>query len=83
MTTYERITYKPEGAQRARSVILRNPVRSDKLPGGTTSGVEVKADGEEVYGPKFDERVHIISDPLILKRVPLKMNLHYGRLERV
>ena len=40
-------------------------------------GWEVRRDGER------KERQHLIDKTTIVKRVPLKMNLHYGELELI
>jgi hypothetical protein len=80
MITYERVTYKPEGAERSTTIILRDPVESSAL-GGTLSGIEVNREAQEVAPRGVDERRHIISLELISKRTPLKQNLTYGLLE--
>lgn len=76
MIRYESITYRPEGS-RARTVFLRD-VRDGALG---VAGIEVSEDGDEVAPRGCDERLRIISPELIVRRVPLRMNLHYGLLE--
>lgn len=79
MSKYERIVYWPEGAKRARSVILRTP----KTCGSFTTGIEVDRTGDEVAPPGVDERRHIIANALITRRQPMAMDLHYGILVSV
>jgi hypothetical protein len=72
---YERVTYRPEG-ERARTIYLENP----EVRGELLTGVQVKADGDEVSGKGFDERRHIISLELVTSRVPMRMDNIYGEL---
>jgi hypothetical protein len=76
MSTFQRITYRPEGATRARNVILKN-VTTDH---GYLRGIEVNKEGDEVTKPGVDERVHLIEQDLVTKRTPLRMDNHYGTL---
>jgi len=46
------------------------------------SGVEIDKYGDEIVRPKADVTKHIISKDLIVKRVPMVMNLTYGWLEK-
>lgn len=80
MTTYERITYRPEGGRRAHTIILQD-VREMSLFGAQAlTGIEVRQDGDEVSGKGFDERRHIIMLLLVTRRQPLLMDNHYGLL---
>jgi hypothetical protein len=81
VATFERVTYRPEGAKRSRSVILRDPSGVMFAGSSATTGVEVGLDGSELAPAGVDERRHIIADALISKREPMTMNLHYARLE--
>lgn len=75
--TFEKITYRPEGASRSKTVILRDPQQN----GNVLRGVQVTKTGDEVCGKDFDERLHVIEISLIKSRTPLRWNLHYGELE--
>lgn len=76
MATYERVTYTPEGADRARTVILRDPVEVPFATAGPVlTGREAARDGSPT------NRRHIIGTALIGRRVPLVLNRHYGELE--
>lgn len=78
-TRYERITYKPEGAKRARSVILEGVSESDAL----LSGTEVDRHGEYVGTLEVSRRLHVIDKTLVKRRVPLRLSLKYGEMEEV
>lgn len=78
-TTYERITYRPEDAPRARSVILRNPRVTDRF----TTGIEVTSEGDEIAPAGADERLHVIDNALITMRRPMAMDLTYAQLRPV
>lgn len=49
----------------------------------TVRGVEVDRDGEEVTGKDFDVRERIVEIGAIKKAVEMRMNVIYGRIERV
>ena len=74
MTNTERVTYRPEGARRARTIYLEG-VRET---GNLLTGIEVNREGDEVSGKGFDERRHIISLELVVRRVPVVMDNLYG-----
>jgi hypothetical protein len=74
-STYERVTFRPEGG-RARTVYLRHPA----VTGNLLVGVEVDREGDGVSGRKFDERRHVISVELVVARVPMRMDNFYGEL---
>lgn len=71
-TRYERVTYRPEGADRSRSVLLENPEEGRLWDVPVLSGLEVGKDGETRW---FDggttARRHLIQLELIVKRTPL------------
>lgn len=79
MSTYERVTYKPEGATRKRSVFLRDVTEGPRL----ISGVEVDRHGEQAGTLTVSKRLHVIDKTLISARVPHRLNLHYAELEPV
>jgi hypothetical protein len=76
--SYERITYRPVGATRSRTVILRDVRELDAVPAVT--GIEVNRHGETVAPRGVDERRHIIAVELISRRRELHWDLHYGVL---
>lgn len=76
MTTYERVTYRPEGACRARTVILRDTTEGDRL----LSGVEVDRHGGKAGTLEVSERRHVIDLALVERRTPLTLDRHYGVL---
>lgn len=86
MTTYERVTYRPETdgkPQRARSVFLENPTESSlAVPNhdrvATLVGRQVGKDGESTWD--HGDRTHIIQQALIVKREPYEMDVFYGEL---
>jgi hypothetical protein len=82
--TWERVTYRPEGATRSKTIILRDPKVLGKVGGDFTilTGLEVNKEDEEVAPPGVDRREHIISFVLVRRRTPLRMNLKYGELEK-
>jgi hypothetical protein len=82
---YEKVTYRPEGG-RARTVILRDP----EIQGNFAKvlvGREVDADGNALLtgGPDGAaiERIHVISEDLVLKRVEVAMHMIYGTFEPI
>lgn len=75
MSTYERVTYRPEG-ERARTIYLHRPVEH----GPFLTGVEVNREGDEIGGKDHDARRHIIDLGLIVRRVPMRMDNIYGEL---
>lgn len=76
MEHYEHVTFTAEG--KTRRVKLRITRESDLF----LSGYEVDADAEEITGKDFERRLHLLDKTLITKRVPLRVNLKYGTLER-
>lgn len=76
MSTYQRITYKPEGAKRSRTVILKNP----KISPTFISGIQVNIEGDEIAPKGTDEVLHIIDRSLVSRQVRLVMDLGYARL---
>ena len=74
---YERVTYRPEGASRSRTVFLQDTVESDFLSAKVLRGQEVYKDGA------LADRMHIIEMDLIRKRTSMRMNLHCGELEKL
>lgn len=80
-STYERVTYRPEG-ERARSIYLHRPLVLENDLGKPTflTGVEVNREGDEVAGKGFDERRHLIDLELVIRRVPMRMDMYYGEL---
>lgn len=81
--TVERVTYRPEG-KRARTIYLENVRESALMGQPTVTGREVMADGDHVFtGPTGEavERLHVIDASLIVRRVPVVMNLSYGEYE--
>lgn len=82
--TYERVTYRPEGAKRSSTILLGGvttiPLHADG--GRALAGVEVGPDGETIWRDGgTTERRHIIALELIRRRVVLRLNKHYGLLE--
>lgn len=83
MTTFERVTYRPVG-ERARTIYLRDPQVSgsaESLIGEFLTGIEVDREGTELAPKGVDERRHVISLPLVTRRVPVRVDLTYGTLE--
>jgi hypothetical protein len=78
MTRYERVTYRPAGATRSQTVILRDVRELDAIPAIT--GIEVDRHGDDVAPRGVDERRHIIAMELISRRRELRWDLHYGVL---
>lgn len=81
MTSYERVTYKPEGAKRARTVILQSPQEITLAGSPTLVGIEVDKDGYALLGadPQAPiERRHVISLALVAKRERVVMDRTYG-----
>ena len=80
MTTYEKVTYRPEG-QRARTVILRDPTVIYACLSDTDvlCGTEVDKEANAVLAAGKDtiERHHIIDVALVIKRVPVVFDGHY------
>lgn len=74
--TFERVTYRPEGSTRSKTIFLQNVTES----GSFITGIEVGKDGDEVAGTGFDERQHIIEKSLVIKRTPMRMDNDYGLL---
>ena len=64
-----------------RTRILRDPQESRLLGVTTLVGIEVDKFDNEIAPAGVDERKHIIEIGIITRRVPLKMNRHYGELE--
>ena len=81
---YARISYRPEGAKRRRTICLRNPTPTKLLGVACTTGIEVNRDGDEVTGrvggKLADQKQHIIADELIVTRTEMVMDLHYAML---
>lgn len=77
-TTYERVTYKPDG-ERSRSIFLRDVTEGPLL----LSGIEVGRDGSQSGTLAVSKRLHMIDKGLVSARVPYRLNLHYGELEPV
>lgn len=77
MITYERVTYRPEGATRSRRVFLRNPREVTMAGGVVLTGTEVDNQGD--IG-ETTERIHIIAKELIIERKPATMDLKYAML---
>ena len=71
---YERITYRPEGAKRSRTVILRGVSETPYGPHTLISGAEVDRHGSD------RRRLHVIDAALVRKRTALEMDLHYAEL---
>lgn len=79
MNGYERVTYCPEGARRARTVLLHG-VRTSAA-GRLVSGTEVGLDGEIKWTDGgTTSRTHVIESTLVIRREPLVMDKHYGVL---
>jgi hypothetical protein len=85
VSAYERVTYRPEGARRARSVLLEN-VNAGRL---VLTGRQVDRDGSpsepsqaylREHGAVSGEVLHVIDLTLVTKREPMTMDLHYGWL---
>lgn len=74
---YERI--RVEGKR--NRIILRDPEEIEFMGAPALAGIEVNTEGEEVAPSGVDERRHIIEMSLVLERVPMAMNNHYGMLE--
>ena len=71
MRTYERVTFKTEKGR--ATVILRDVAAG--------SGI-VTGDQVDSAGCLTDPiKVHIISEDLVIRRVPLAMSEHYGTLK--
>jgi hypothetical protein len=79
--TYERVTYRPEGAKRSRTIYLRNPREITLMGHAALTGVRVNRETEEVAARGVDEEIHVITADLITKRTPVRVNLKYGTLE--
>lgn len=75
---YERVTYRPEGG-RARTVYLEDPAEVTLLGEPCLTGTQVDRDGEDLAV----DRRHVIATALIVRRVPLAMDLTYGTLTEV
>jgi hypothetical protein len=75
VTTYERVTYRPQGG-RSQSVFLRNPVTG----GMFLTGIQVDKEGDEIAPKGFDERRLMIELDLIVNREPFVMDKIYGEL---
>lgn len=82
---YVRITFKPAGAKRTRTVwayvVRRNPDR--------VTYREVTEDGEDTYdggtkdGIPVEQRRLIVATPPEVRERPARMNVHYAMLEVV
>lgn len=81
MNTFERITFKPEGATRSRTIYLRNPIEINVIGSLAVTGVEVDRGGSQAGNLKVTERRHVISTLLISDRTPVVLNVKYGELE--
>jgi hypothetical protein len=77
--TYERVTYRPIGAKRARSVLLRDVEVSGEL----LRGIEVDRHGGNAGDERVCERRHLIGLDLVTRRVPYALDRHYGALRPV
>jgi hypothetical protein len=74
--TYERVTtLDHEG--RARTFLLRIVDDGKRF----LSGIEVRLDGSEIAPPGHDQRLHVIDQAAVERRLPMRWNLHYGELE--
>jgi hypothetical protein len=76
MTLYQRVTYLPEGAKRARSVILADPTTD----GWSIRGTEVDREGVNVGDATVSRRIHIIDLGVVKRRRAMVMDTHYGVL---
>lgn len=77
----ERVTYRPEGSKRARSIYLSDPRTSEMCGHPVLIGEEVDRDGLPVLPLGKDgksTRMHIIQEELIVRRVPVVMDNTYG-----
>jgi hypothetical protein len=89
MPTYERVTYRPEGGGRGRSVMLQD-VREATVGGAAiVTGTLVDRDGDLVApsraalaaGGAVDGSVlHVIEESLVVRREPFEMDLFYATL---
>lgn len=73
---YERVRFTDGDHGPVRSVILRIEREGDLF----LRGVEVNREGDEVSGPGWDRRVHLIDRTCIRTRRRLVMDNHYGWL---
>jgi hypothetical protein len=84
-THYERITFRPEGATRSKTIFLREP-KDRKVSGHpVVMGLQVDRFGNNSgdRDPRVSECRHIISAALISARDPYRLSLHYGELQSV
>lgn len=58
-------------------------LRVAKETSRTLRGTEVDKDGEEVTGKDFDVRERIVEIGAIEKAVEMRMNVTYGRIEKL
>jgi len=49
--------------------------------GRVLTGTEVDREGGQIGTLEVSSRVHILDLNLVIKRVPMRLNLHYGELE--
>lgn len=73
---YERVTYRPEGSRRSRKVYLHQPA----VVGAFLTGIEVDREGDEVAGPGYDNRRHVLDLGLVVSRESFVMDRIYGEL---
>lgn len=79
----EKVTYRPEG-QRARTIYLENVQEATFMGAPTLTGREVTREGDHVFGTtQAVERLHVIEQSLIIKRVPVVMDNIYGEFVEV
>ena len=67
----ERVTILPYKARRRSSIYIEIRRETDEW----ISGMELTKDGDRT------DKLHLIDKSAITKRMPVKMNLHYGILE--
>jgi hypothetical protein len=81
MSSYERVTYRPEGAKRARTVLLCG-VGTSMLAGEPhLTGSECALDGDLRWiNGGTTNRTHLITLSLVIHREPLRMDNTYGVL---
>jgi len=82
MTTYERVTVLDNGNR--RTYILENPKPRTVAGVACVSGFAVDDEGHDVTprGSQANRQLCIFALSDIVRRVPLRMNLTYGMLER-
>lgn len=75
--SYERVTFYRSSGTRPRSTVY---LRDVSIADFTIGGTEVNRYGDDIVPKGHDSRYHIISKDLIVKRTPMRMDLHYAEL---